>query len=272
MKKIISICILLQIFCILTAYAQKQINIRDVQIINLGDGQQYIHELGDREKPINGKIRLITGVTSEYTDGAVKDGYFEGKWDYYANNILKQSLNFKDGYLEGKQYYYFPNGDPEYEATFKKGIKNGDWLYYSRDGGKREQITYIDNKMSKKVTYYTNGNVDMERNFKNGKEHGATKTFTQEGVLKSDKNYVDGKQVGKQFILMSSNIGNFYRYSNYNNKGNLEGAYSEEWEETKKPKEKGQYIDGKKDGKWTKYNIGGVETSSETYKNGVFQY
>ena len=270
MNKIVSILVILQVVFLSTLMAQKEINIQDVQIINLGDGQQFIHEWGDTKKPIDGKIRLITGITTEYTEGTAKNGYFEGKWDYYANNILKQSLNFKDGYLDGKQFYYFPNGNPEYEATFKKGIKEGDWLYYNRKGGKREQITYADNKMTRKRTYYINGNVDMERNFKDGKEHGISKTFTQEGEMKSEKNYVEGKQVGKQVMFMNSNIGNFVRHSNYNEKGNLDGTYSEYWAETKKPKVKGQYVNGEKDGKWIEYSNDGTQTI-RNYKNGVIQ-
>lgn len=264
----ILIALMVSINCI---QAQKQINLVDINIVNLGDGQMYVHERDNKDKPVTGKVRMINGVTTEYYDAELEKGYPTGKWEYFRNNKLKEELNFKNGYLNGKQAYFFPSGEPEYEASFKEGKKDGDWIYYNDRGGRRELIVYKDNSMVKKLTYYTNGNIDMERNFKNGKEDGFKRTYTQDGTLKSEKNYSNGIQIGQERSLISSNNGQFMKTCNYNDKGNLDGAYYEEWVEDKKPKAKGTYVNGEKEGKWTEWYAGGELRSEGVYKNGTKQ-
>lgn len=253
------------------AYSQKQINLVDINMINLGDGRMYIHERDNKDKPITGKVRIINGITTEYYDAEINKGYPTGKWEYFKNNKLKEELNFKNGYLDGRQAYFFPSGEPEYEATFKEGKKNGNWIYYNDKGGRRELKVYENDNLVKTQTFYTNGNVDMERNFKNGKENGYKRTYAQDGTLKSEKNYVNGKQVGRERSLITSNNGQFMKTCNYNDKGNLDGDYYEEWIENKKPKAKGSYVDGQKEGKWTEWYANGELRSEGVYKNGVKQ-
>lgn len=267
MNKTYLLLIALLVYSVL-AFAQKELNILDIEILNLGDGQRFVHERGNRDNPVEGKVRIITGMSTEYIDAEIKAGYAEGKWDYYANNRLRESLQFSNGYMEGKQILYFGNGDVEREASFKKGMKHGDWVHYNRDGGRRELEVFVDGGLTKRITYYSNGNVGMERNFKNGKEDGVTKTYTQEGELKSEKHFINGKQVGKEMSLMTSNNGQFFKHCNYNEKGNLDGDYLEEWAEIKKPKAQGKYINGQKDGLWKEWYANGEIRREEVYKNG----
>ncbi|MDR0193802.1 MAG: hypothetical protein LBI73_01655, partial [Myroides sp.] len=82
----------------LTMTAQTKIDFTDINIVNLGDGQRYVKDVKSPNKPLNGKMRIINGVTEQYIDVDLKDGLLNGKWEYYDKNKLKESLNFKNGY------------------------------------------------------------------------------------------------------------------------------------------------------------------------------
>ncbi|MCS7473285.1 hypothetical protein HX057_05325 [Myroides odoratimimus] len=267
--KRIALSLLCLMLPILTVTAQTKIDFTDIEIVNLGDGQRYIKEVKS-STPLNGKKRIINGVTEQYIDVDLKDGLLNGKWEYYDKSKLKELLNFKNGYMDGKQQAFFvATGKPEYEGNMKMGKKHGEWIYFSNNGNKREMEVYADNSMTKRVTYYTSGQVEQERNFKQGKEDGVSKAFTNEGKMKYERTFVNGKQIGKERSLISSNSGDFFITCNYNDKGNKDGDYSEEWADSKKPKAKGKYLNGQKDGKWTEWTSRGDVKKEETYKNGA---
>lgn len=211
----------------LTMTAQTKIDFTDINIVNLGDGQRYVKDVKSPNKPLNGKMRIINGVTEQYIDVDLKDGLLNGKWEYYDKNKLKESLNFKNGYIDGKQEAYFvATGKAKYEGNMKMGKKHGEWIYFSSNGNKREMEVYVDDSMTKRVTYYTSGQVEQERNFKQGKEDGVSKAFTNEGKMKYERTFVNGKQIGKERSLISSSIGDYFITCNYNDKGNKDGDYT----------------------------------------------
>ena len=285
MKRSFFSLLILFLLGFVSLHAQKQINIKDVQIVNLGDGKQYIHERDDSKKVIDGKIRLITGVTTEYSEGIVTNGYFEGPWNYYRKNNLQQTANFKDGYLDGKQIFYddfLVSGDIKKETSYKKGLKDGDWIDYNRNGDKVLCETYANNRLVKRTKYYLIGNyignIEYIRNFKNGEEDGLSIYYTENGEIKSEENFEKGELVGKQKKTLSSNLGPFLRLSNYTN-GKLDGDYAEYWLDYEKPdykecfkhpKTKGKYLKGDKDGKWSSYERNGTETLG-VYNKGILQ-
>lgn len=261
----------LMIFTSVSIYAQKEIKETDIEFIEQEDGLMYIYEKGNYNKPIEGKIRIITDVTTEYVDAELKSGYPDGEWKYYRNNRLKEIFRFKNGYLDGKQYLYFGNGDLQHEISYEKGKKHGEWIMYYSGGGRRELEVYEDDLLTKRNDYYTNGNIRSERNFKNGEKYGFWRTYTEGGVLEAEQIFVDGKQTGHERMLLVGDDGMYLRTCTYGENGYYEGVYSEDWVENNTPKVRGKYVNGRRDGKWTEWNSNGSIRCEEVYKNGVKQ-
>lgn len=361
---------ILFIFClsVFTLLTYAQVKMSELDFTNPGDGRLYV-EYEEKKEPVEGKIRIITGFTTEYIEAEFSKGFAVGKWEYYKDNKLSEIMNYSDGYLNGELVRYYPDGKtvkeranmkngkadgvtetyseegkltyekglrdgtdngPErrysndgelvYEAMYKDGKmegkafqkinrgnpdaytkteyykngkhegeylevfengtvktkgkyidgqKDGLWESFNKDGKRKgNSETYKNGKVIKRVTYYTDGSVEMERNFNDdGKIHGIEKKFAFDGGhLTSEKNYVNGKQVGKQMTRISSSQP-FYEYSVYNKDGKKDGEYSEVYEDSKKIKVKGQYVNGEKNGKWV-YGYDSGLYKEEIYDNG----
>jgi antitoxin component YwqK of YwqJK toxin-antitoxin module len=265
MRKIIFT--LTSVILTLNLFAQTKLEISDIIMTNLGDKQMYATKNDADKTPLDGKNRIITGFTTEYIDAEFKNGYGVGKWEYYKENKLTVTVNFKDGYMEGEYSELYKSGDLKEKGQYVKGQKNGTWETYKSDGIIKLTEIFDNGSLTKKITYYTDGSVDTERNFKNGKEDGIIKQYTWEGELKSEKNYVNGKQVGKQMQHYSSNTGNFIQTSNYNENGMLDGEFQEVFVENNAIKTKGKYEKGRKVGKWV-YGYAHQLYKEETYENG----
>lgn len=361
---------LLFILCLslVTSFAYGQTKMSDLDFINPGDGRLYVEYI-EGKIPVEGKIRIITGYTTQYIDAEFSKGFAVGKWEYYEDNKLSEVTNYangykngallryhsdgktvkeeanmkdgkadgitktysedgklvyekglkdgtdngperrydengkltyeffyKDGKKEGKAFYKmnigkadaytktenYKNGkfDGEYSEKFENGQvrtkgkyidgkKEGLWESFDKDGlRKGNSETFKNGKVIKRISYYTDGSVEMEKNFNDeGIIHGVEKKFAFDGGhLIAEKNYVNGKQVGKQMARMSSSKP-YFEYSIYNTDGKKDGEYSEIFEDSKKTKTKGRYVNDKKHGKWLYGNDSGFY-SEEIYDNG----
>lgn len=268
MKKITAFLITLLLFCsVHTISAQEKIELTDIVMNNLGDDQMYAHKRDKDKTPLNGKVRIITGFTTEYIDANFKDGYGVGKWEYYRKNKLTVTVNFKDGYMDGEFIEMYPSGDIKEKGKYVKGQKSGVWTTFKSDGIAKLTEEFDSGSLTKKITYYTDGKIDTERNYKNGKEHGEIIQYTWEGDLKAHKNYVNGKQLGKQIQHYTSNAGNYIQTSYYDENGMLDSEYSEIFTENNATKAKGRYKKGRKIGKWV-YGYSHQLYKEETYEDG----
>ncbi len=265
MKKIIFLSAFILIVSSISA--QQKLEIADIEMTNLGDTQLYATKRDSDKTPLEGKIRIITGFTTEYIDAEFKGGYGIGKWEYYKNNKLTVTINYKDGYRDGDFSELYSSGDIKEKGKYLKGQKNGTWETFKSDGIIKSTEIFDNGSVTKRITYYTDGKVDSERNYKNGKEDGITKQYTWEGVLKSEKNYINGKQVGKQMQYYTSNAGDYIQTSNYDENGKLSGDFLEIYADNKATKEKGKYLNGNKAGKWI-YGYKNHLYKEETYENG----
>jgi antitoxin component YwqK of YwqJK toxin-antitoxin module len=247
MKHFFTIILLL---CLTALSIQAQeLKISDIEMMNLGDGRLFARKAALDEKdqkPINGRVRIITGYTTEYIDAGFDNGYADGKWEYYSRNKLSEVMNYS------------------------KGLLNGEKIIYYEDGKIKEQSMMKDGKVQKRTTYFTDGKVERERNFdEDGKEHSTDKRYDwKTGKLKAELNYIHGKQVGKQVRYMTSNVGDYTETSYYNEAGLKDGDYSEIFIQDNNVKAKGQYINDKKNGKWIYGYEHGVLYKEETYDNG----
>ena len=251
---------------------QQSIKISDINLVNLGDGQAYAHNKDEAKTPVKGKVRIITGVTTEYINAQFNDeGLAIGKWEYYKNNELRSYISYQNGYMNGEWGEISSSGDLKEKREYKNGKKDGKWIKYYDPETPKEIKVYQDNKLCQTKTYYTNGNLESERNFSNGKEHGSYKRYTLEGNLKMDENYENGKKVGKQIVYYTSNLSDYIETSNYSSLGKLDGEFSQVYTETKATKVKGQYTKGQKAGVWKYYSLSGKPIKEELYENGVLK-
>lgn len=253
------------------SFGQNQVQLSDIEIINLGDGQTYGQSRTEDKIAINGKTRIITGVTTEYIDAEFTKGLATGKWEYYKKNKLSVYVSYDNGYMNGEYEELFPSGATKIKGTYSKGKKEGEWQTLNNDGDLRESEIYKNNDLEKRINYYTNGNISKERNYKNGRENGAVKEYTLEGELKSEKNYVNGKQVGKQVQYYHSNLANFIETSNYSPEGRKEGVFTQVYVDGGKFKQKGQYSKNQKVGTWIFEDMSGKKIREEIYENGVLK-
>ena len=68
------------------------------------------------------------------------------KLEYYDNEKILSSADWKDGKLDGKWILYHDNGQIHNEGNYKDGLKDGKW-----------------------TDYWENGQISSVRNFKDGK-------------------------------------------------------------------------------------------------------
>lgn len=232
-------------------YAQRSIQLTDMELLDLGDGQMFGQELGKGKNrnidktPLNGKVRIITGYTTEYIDAEFSEGKAIGKWEYYNNNNLASSTNYKDGYEEGEKTTYYNDGKTvKSKATLAKGKVNGVAIAYDQNGKK-----------------------EYEKSLKNGVDDGSERYFSPEGEILSETIFKDGKAEGKSFSTIGKGSSSCYVQTQYYTNGQLEGEYSEVFCDGT-PKVKGKYVAGKKDGLWEQFNKEGKRNKpSEVYAN-----
>jgi antitoxin component YwqK of YwqJK toxin-antitoxin module len=218
--------------------------ISDIEILNLGDGQLFAREHKD-EKPLNGRVRIITGYTTEYIDAGFVDGYADGKWEYFKNNTLSELKNYTKGYLNGELISYHGDGKAvRSKVIMKKGKADGLITRYSSDGKK-----------------------EYEKGMKDGVDEGAERSYDKSENVVSEIIFKNGKAEGKSFAHYNSGNSDAYLKTEYYKNGLLDGEYSEVYDDGT-VKLKGKYINGKKDGVWTNNKPNGSPHPTEEYKNG----
>lgn len=224
--------------------AQSEFNVEEITVINLGDGRYLFRRKSD-EKPIEGERRLIDGRRSEYRLAEFKDGLYDGKYQLFKSNILRE------------------------EGTYKEGRKDGVFKEYNMEGDKlKKQETYKDGKLEGiSTSYFTDGTVDREKSYKASKEDGPERKYDFEtGDLVTELFFVDGKMHGAQRQRMSSS--NSYEIlSNYTN-GVKDGKYSEKYVDNDVVRKEGTYKNGKEEGLWIHRDRDGSPSKEVNYKNG----
>lgn len=228
-----------------TLFAQGQVKMSDLRVTNPGDGRMYV-EYREDDKPVDGKIRIITGYTTEYTEAVFKNGYPEGKWEYYKDNTLAEVTHYSNGKTNGELIRYYPDGTTVREkAMMKDGKVNGTTSAYSSTG---------------KLTY--------EKGLVNGVDEGPERKYDDNGTLIYEATYKGGKQEGKSFQIINRGSDDEYTQTQYYKGGKYHGQHLEVFKNGT-TKSKGNYIDGQKDGLWEAFKKDGSRRGNqETYKDG----
>lgn len=256
---------LASLFCIENIQAQRNIDINDVSMLDMPDGRRFVYEKDTVKAPLEGRVYLIDGM-SGYIDAGFKDGYAVGKWNIYKKSNLIESMFYDDGYLDGEYIELSAYGNIRTLGYYRKGKKNGSWDEFYESGDKNKTCTYEDGDKILQIYYNTDGSIRSEQEFKNGDKNGVYRLYSYpDHLLKIERNFVDGTLVGKQFIWYTSNLNDYYQYSNYNEFGKLDGDFSEIYIDTKNVKTKGQYKNGRQMGKWIYGEPDGTIYQQNTY-------
>lgn len=92
--------VFLFLYLALPLFAQKEYKIDQVSVVNVGDGRLLFREL-KTEKALNGEHRIIDGYHSAYVLASFKDGFYDGGYKEYVDNILITEGSYKEGRKDG---------------------------------------------------------------------------------------------------------------------------------------------------------------------------
>jgi antitoxin component YwqK of YwqJK toxin-antitoxin module len=221
----------------------QNVHITDIEMLNLENGRIYAYERHN-EKVLNGKIRIITEYSNLYIHAEFINGYAEGKWEYYSNNKLSETMDYKNGYLNGVAITYQP------------------------DGTIKERIPYRNSKINGKyIRYYQHEKIEYEKEMTDGIENGIERFYDKTGRIIAETFYKNGKIDGKSFFYYERGEETFLSVAHYKD-GELNGEYSEIFGDGS-IKTKGKYIEGKKEGIWESYKSDKTRRPTEEYKDGT---
>jgi len=159
------------------------------------------------------------------------------------------------------------------QGDFTAGVMSGVWTYWDIRGNKTEELKYepdgsfkiinawgtnghnmVKNGTGTYQTYFENGKLAQEGNVKNGNKTGVWKTYHTNGNLKEEGEY-------KQNTYY---ITNTWAKEGAEQIKDGEGEYITYFENSEYPSEKGDVLNGLKDGYWETYHENSIVILQET--------
>lgn len=226
---------------------------------------------------------IAEGVSREYnSDGSIAQAIV-----YAGGNIMGKGIMDEEGRKVGKWEEYYANGRLRAKGNYSNDLKTREWLYYHENGQMEQKGEYnIEGKpVGKWIWYYENGNLWREEFFINGLRDGLVTEFDPSGNIISEGEYFEGLEEGK-WMYNSDNhkIEGIYSlgqrnglWKHYYPNGQLSfegqfindipnGKHTYYWEDGKK-KDEENYVMGRKEGDWIRYNEDGTPLLVITYSN-----
>ena len=248
----------------------------------------------------DGKIKISAmfrngipeGIRREYSsDGSVEKSYL------YKNGIITgEGIVKDDGDRQGPWKNYYPDGSLMSEGNYDNEKQTGVWKYYHSNGkieqtGKFNKLGKFDGNWK---WYFDNGLLLKEENYRNGLKDGLSTEYDETGTVIEEGEFVNGNEDGPWFELTGDSFirgtyrdglrngmwYNFYLDRNGEKTDSLcyfkgsfiednpNGKHSWYWENGNL-KDEGNYVNGRKEGEWYKYNFDGTLFMIITYKQGV---
>jgi antitoxin component YwqK of YwqJK toxin-antitoxin module len=183
------------------------------------------------------------------------------KKEYYSDGKVKIEASFKDGKAEGWRKEFDPNGKIKKAYIFHQnqkiaegkldtsGFKTGYWKEYYLDGILKSEGSYIAGKKSGLWKYYhPNGQLEQTGSYNNrGKEDKQWTWYYPDGSLHREEYYFNGVQDGHSIELFPD--GKVITEGEY-----IEGKKNGKWIlDYGDHREEGEYSDDKRKGKWIFY-------------------
>ncbi|MDR2563165.1 MAG: hypothetical protein LBC98_04405 [Prevotellaceae bacterium] len=252
------------------ALSQSEINILEVETVDAGDGRLCYRYKGNKKLP-EGLVRLINVADSGYIETVFDEkGFVSGQWKKAVGKVLLAEGEYKDGFPDGVFRTYSTDGERIVEENvYIKGKKDGVWKFYRPDGNLREVREFKEDKACGKwKTFYPDGKPESEKSYKEGLDEGVDRKYDENGKLRRDIKYVAGKKVGKAFEIVSNSKGEVSITAYYDKNGRRDGDYCELFSDGS-VREKGKYVNGKKQGLWVYGSPNGGKLCEEKYKDGM---
>ena len=164
-------------------------------------------------------------------------------------NILEEYVNLD---MEEKWAYELA------KLYYKAGKKVARWIKFDELGDTLKIESYDNDELNGlSVTFGTKGQRLKEYNYRNDKKHGICKDLDYEtGAVKREGEYENGKLNGKEKVLVVSNQFDFIETTTYL-KGHRHGPYEAIYVKNGQLREKGEYKNDYKIGRWSRYDING---------------
>lgn len=231
---------------------------------------------------------LLDGIAYDYSkEGILVTVYYYQKGFLVSTEKINRKNNL--GNKEGIWKEFYDNKRLKKEERYKNGLLNGYVKMYSRTGKLEEAILYINGEKQDQnenladfdlqYTYYENGKIKSSATYNlAGKKEGVTNYFDEEGELKFSEIYKNGVLIERGKIdekgLNQGLWESFYLNGNVKNKGEyVNGKKLGKWEyffHSGKKEQEG-YFDknGKYTGEWVWYYESGNILRRENYRRGI---
>jgi len=139
-------------------------------------------------------VVTVVGQVRQGSDGLYYDGQgkaFTGThFEYYADSVIRASIEVKDGMPDGFTKIYFENSQPEEVRSFSKGLKHGKWEKWNRQNIKTAEAGYVDDKKEGKwYIWDENGTLRYDMEYDKGNKTGTWLMFDEQGKLLDQKKY-----------------------------------------------------------------------------------
>lgn len=186
--------------------------------------------------------------------GELKNGVPNGVWISYFENGKKKSIaSWENGKLDGKTQFFSSDGLLNKSIEYQNNLKNGYSSFYDSLANIKRKVNYENDTLNGKgFTYYPSGEIESEFMYIKGKLQG---TLTQ--YAEDDHRIILVEKYDKDSVTQSDPV-NLY------DKNGLKKGYWKDYENGKLVGE-GEYLNGKKNGYYRKYDRFNNLSSIDSY-------
>lgn len=241
------------------------------------------YETGVISKVTSYKNGVAEGVSREYAE----DGSIEKAVIYAGGNIIAEGIMDEEGNKEGPWEEYYTEGGLRAKGSYTNNLKTGEWVYYHENGVLEQKGIYDEEgrPVGKWLWYYDNGNLWREEFFINGLQDGLVTEFDPNGNIISEGEYFEGLEEGKWIYnrdnhriegSYSAGMKNgLWQHFYPNGQLSFEGRFINDnpngihiyYREDGNKKDEENYVMGRKEGNWIRYNEDGTPLLVITYSN-----
>ncbi len=246
---------------------------------------------GELEASVTFKSGLRDGLSQQFFESGALKGKGQFVDDHPIGIFVEYQLTDNGDYFLSRQVRYSDDGDSSeveemdqqgntfLKMSFLQGNPHGEMREYNSSGNiVREGEYYKGHRQGKWTDYFLDGRVKATQEFLLGKEDGSVEEWYNEQADKTmQKKLLGAFSYGEkngQWIWWYPNGG--VQKELYYQHGLAHGKSTEYWErdddseeDQERPKLKGSYKMGQRDGEWSSWYMNGHLKSKGLYKDGV---